>query len=1365
MNSELKNTEYYLGLDCGTNSVGFAVTDTDYNLLKFNGKTMWGSHLFDEASTAQERRGFRCSRRRRNREVQRLKLLQELFAEEVYKTDPTFFIRLNDSKYVLEDKHYPDKNILFNDPDFKDKDFFKKYPTAYHLRLDLIENGTTDVRFLYLAIHHILKHRGHFLFPGENMSSIVDIKPLIKDLQDSYFAAFESELYVSSPTLFEEAMKLKNRKEKAEKLSNIISTDESKTGSLIVKILLGYKVKTDVLFGNEDYSDFKAIEFKKASFEDEDLPVLEDSLSEDEFKVVQILKAIYDWALFSDVMAGHAYISGAKVDLFENNRMDLKKMKTVIKKYIPDQYNAFFHSKKEGAFSSYIGKNHDSHPSKEFHIKKASVDDFYKEVGALIKKCDQNDADVIYISKAIEESTFMPLLSSYRNGVVPYQVNKIELDKILEKAAEYFSFISKPDTDGLTPAKKISSLLTFRIPYYVGPLGNTGSTPSKYGWVKRKEEEGRILPWNFNEKVDVESSAEQFILRMTNKCTYCRDEDVLPKNSLSYSKYLVLSELNNIRIKGDRLPVPVKQNIFNDLFKTRRKVTIKALVSYLIKEGYFKKSELTADDVTGLESDFKSSLGSFIDFGPYLTDGKLKASDVDLIIKWITIFPEGGSVLKDRISGSFGKVLNAEEISKIAKLKYAGWGRFSHKFLYELQSPNHETGENMSVVSMMWNTDKNLMELMSGEYDFKTQISEPKPIGSLDYGVVDDLYVSPAVKKQIWQTLRIVDEIEKIMKHPPKKVFIETTRSNNSEKKKTKTKSRKADLVDKLKEAIKSGDYSADFKSLLKELEGKTESQVSIQDKLYLYFTQCGKCMYSMKEIEIDDLYKTEIYDVDHIYPYSKTDDDSLKNKVLVLHNENTRKSDTFPISDSIREKMGSFWKMLKDKGFIPREKYDRLTRTTPLSEEDLKGFINRQLVETSQSTKASAEILRQYFGDKSKVVYSKAENVSKFRHIFNIVKCRSLNDLHHAKDAYLNIVVGNVYDTKYTTNFFRAKYGEGYGNVSSETMYKFDVENAWIFGKTGTIQTVKKNVSRNNVLYTKQPEERGGQLFDLQIVPKGSKAGALPSKTTDVQLLKSLSEAGSITEVYDEWTKKYGGYNSLTTSYFALVKSKKKDKYYVTFVPISIVDSKKLSDEEQLKRYCSDILGLSGVEVISKRLLMNSVVEIDGFRFIITGKSSGGKQITLSCSVPLILSDDSQYVLKKIENFSKKLSENKGLIVNPDYDKITTENTLALFDELVSKTKESIYLKRPGNQNEILQSEKARTLFEQLPLNERCSVINEILKYFGMGSGQANLELIGGTKACGTLIKGSRIDLSKSKISVLNQSITGLFEQRINLS
>ena len=40
-----KGIEYNIGLDLGTGSVGWAVTDQQGNLLNFKGKTTWGSRI------------------------------------------------------------------------------------------------------------------------------------------------------------------------------------------------------------------------------------------------------------------------------------------------------------------------------------------------------------------------------------------------------------------------------------------------------------------------------------------------------------------------------------------------------------------------------------------------------------------------------------------------------------------------------------------------------------------------------------------------------------------------------------------------------------------------------------------------------------------------------------------------------------------------------------------------------------------------------------------------------------------------------------------------------------------------------------------------------------------------------------------------------------------------------------------------------------------------------------------------------------------------------------------------------------------------------------------------------------------------
>ena len=43
--------KYYVGIDLGTSSVGWAATDENYNFLRLKGKTAWGARLFDGANT------------------------------------------------------------------------------------------------------------------------------------------------------------------------------------------------------------------------------------------------------------------------------------------------------------------------------------------------------------------------------------------------------------------------------------------------------------------------------------------------------------------------------------------------------------------------------------------------------------------------------------------------------------------------------------------------------------------------------------------------------------------------------------------------------------------------------------------------------------------------------------------------------------------------------------------------------------------------------------------------------------------------------------------------------------------------------------------------------------------------------------------------------------------------------------------------------------------------------------------------------------------------------------------------------------------------------------------------------------------
>lgn len=1334
----LKETDYYIGLDCGTNSIGFAVTDTDYNLLQARHKDIWGSHLFDEAATAEQRRIQRNARKRLQRRNERVKLLQSIFAEEISKIDPTFFLRLNESALWMEDRSCDNSQpfSLFNDKDYTDKEYNTEFPTIYHLRKALIEgNAKEDPRLVYLALHHIIKNRGHFLFPGDNLASVMDISEVVVALKDSYYSVFEEELTIESPKALEDSLKIKRKSERLEKLSEIILSPNDKRKKSVLRILVGYKAKPQTLLENDEYEELPAVEFSKTSFEEQDLPVLEEILTADEYKLIESLKALYDWSLLASIMSGEAYISCAKVAQYKKNEEDLKLLKDVIKKHVPDKYNDFFHGEKD-SFAAYIGYNHTNKKLQEKRIKRIGTEDFYKTVKKLIEPYGDEDVNVRRILDSIENDTFLVLLRSFRNGVLPYQVNKIELEEILKKSSVYLPWLNEKDKDGITPTDKVISIMKYRIPYYVGPL--VDKNRNKNAWLVRKEE-GKILPWNLEQKVDIDKSAEEFIKRMTNKCTYLPTEDVVPRQSLLYQKYMVLNEINNIKFNGEDISVEQKQDIYH-LFEqgsvTQNKIKKLAIAKCWIRKG----EELKID---GIDSTIKSSLSSFLFFKSYIEEGKLRTKDVEEIIRWQTLFSDGGRIAKDKIKAAYSGSLSNSEINKISNMKFSGWGNFSQKFLCGIEAMNPETGELTNIINLLWETNYNLMELI---HDKKTgipdQLYNKQPINMLSYSIVDETRVSPKVKRQIWQALRIVKEIEQIMGHKPQKVFIEMTRYSGEKGK--RTKSRKDQLLEKLKDT-----HDPEVREIYDAVEAADGALITKRDKLYLYYTQLGKCMYSGEEIDLDDLLSnSKNYDIDHIYPYSKSDDDSLENKVIVKSSLNREKSNIYPLSQNIRLSMTGFWQKLKNLNLISSEKFHRLTRSTELSDDDLQHFINRQIVETSQSTLALARILEQYFGDETKIVYSKAGNVSEFRKEKDLLKSRIINDLHHAKDAYLNIVVGNTLYMKYTSKFFLKEKENNFNHK-----FTSNVPGAWVIDKSESLNIVRKTMAKETVLFTRQPEMRTGQLFDLNLKAKKSEQGMIPAKS-------SIANAHNASA--KDWTDKYGGYNSLAVSHFALIKRSNKKEEVYSFIKIPMIRSEELLDENRLLKYCTEELGYKNVQIIRLKVLFNTLLSVDGFLMTITNSMNKGATLGLESAVPLILDVESTRYVKHLEKFSAKKSKDKNIVVNEKYDEITKEQNEKLYQLLLRKSNLPIFKNRPGSAKKILEDGFVK--FCSLEVEDQVTVLINFISYLGMNNGITNLKLIGGGPANGTITLSSTISPSKKNVFIIDKSITGIYDSWFEL-
>lgn len=173
--------EYLLGLDAGTENIGFALTNENYDVVKANGKNVMGVLSYETAASAEARRQFRTARRRLMRRKWRITLLQEIFESEIIKQDDNFLRRLNENDLKTEDRKIGGKYSLFNDANYSDKKYYCRYPTIYHLRKELMQNEPSDIRLLYLAVHHIVKYRGHFLNEG-TVNDCKDLLPIMQHL-------------------------------------------------------------------------------------------------------------------------------------------------------------------------------------------------------------------------------------------------------------------------------------------------------------------------------------------------------------------------------------------------------------------------------------------------------------------------------------------------------------------------------------------------------------------------------------------------------------------------------------------------------------------------------------------------------------------------------------------------------------------------------------------------------------------------------------------------------------------------------------------------------------------------------------------------------------------------------------------------------------------------------------------------------------------------------------------------------------------------------------------------------------------------------------------------------------------------------
>ena len=1129
----------------------------------------------------------------------------------------------------------------------------------------------------------------------------------------------------------------------------MLNLEDKKIAKELINSVLGYKANFNTIF---------KIEAEKSAFSfdnDEQKEAFISSVPDEGMTLYEALQKAYSAYILMDIIedANGKSVSYSMVAKYNRYKEDLKTLKDLVKVFCPDEYSQFFKGER---YKAPYQKNYDKSKAKGYtrynEVRGAKYDDFKKEVENLFKDTAAvSDSRYQEMMAKFTNGKFLRRLKTSDNGSIPFQLHLEEMNAIIDAQEKFYPFLSDI-------RHKLNSLVTFRIPYYVGPLTQKGaaldaSGKPRFAWSKRQEgKEGeKIYPWNWEEIIDKGASAREFIQRMTGTCTYLYGEPVLPKCSLLYEKFCVLNELNGAKWSQDndkwyRFDAEDRLSIYEELFERYKSVSFKKVEDWLKQRGE------AFPHVKGGQGEgkFESKLSSYHFFKELL--GTDEWSDqtkqmIEELILWNTLF-EDKKILKEETTKKYGDVLTAEQIKKFCDHRFTGWGRLSKKLLTGIKT--EVDFRKMSVMDLLVEGDPYgehvgssliLMEILHNKnFEFNKEIeAHNEKYFSKDQSV-EDLPGSPAVRRSVNQALRIVEEIAKIAGKPAAHIYIESTRDEDEEKRGKRTTKRNENIkkmLSELKDEYKNTD-------IFIQLAEHSDEQLS--KRLSLYFMQNGKSMYSGKAIDINRIADNTYCQIDHVLPQSYIKDDSFENTVLVLSEENQRKGDSLLLDADIRRKMAGIWHELHRVKLIGDKKYKNLTRSV-VTDRQMEGFINRQLVETSQIVKFVRMLLKSQYPD-TEICSIKASLSHEIREKYDLPKIREVNDYHHAHDAFLACEMGRFLSIRYKEAFTNpvrlTKLMRKFVKKESEEAQKqhripgttpffvasfskpgFDLDTGEVtrdeWNPIEEVEKIRRTFDFKDCFISRMPEMTSGAFWDETVYsPKGK-------EKTLIEMKKDLS------------VEKYGGYSGENSAFFFIYKSKGESEH-LNFAPFPLALATRKDDMYHLIESYAIELCQEAKEtftgIIIPQIYKYQKIEWNGQQFYLTGKKD------IRNSVAVFMSRDDMKILLKYK--TNTIDSNVEMI--------------AVLKRLVerAKAKSEMLIKQ-------LKLDGIDKKVSSLNVQQIFDLICGLSSIFRGSEPVVNLGVIGGSKQAGRMQPdmNKKLNDPSNIFYVIDQSVTGMFERR----